>query len=791
MLRFVRLPERGVTPLHTDAAGTLPPDAFGPFRVLHQVGAGALGPVFRAYDPEHDRLVALKLIRLDMPPERAHALVAELGRIIDAGLTHPILAAPIATGLADVTPFLAQEFVSADSLDLVVRDYGPPPPAEALRVATQLAGALDFCAAAEVYHGALHPRDVLVSSDDTRLTGIGLAQAFERAGLAATLRRPYTAPERAAGLPWSRTADVFSLAAVIYEMLTGRRIAGVGERAASGLGDIAGLNNAALRSVFTRALAERADERFPSTMAFADALREVIPERGAAAAPPSPSAEPTPAIHVQPATVDAPAAPVKTAPVKASSVKADPMRAEPATPEPATPEPAPISAPKQERTAREPVRSRKERIVEEDMRLPLDAEPIHEEIDRRLAARPAAPAIDDLTLAPAPISSATEDNRFDDVLFERELEEVKQMVAAEPPAQPPVPEPAAPNPLSILTVPPPVAREPQVKVKREPSAVPAMPLEIPPSKPELRPHVDPAFAASSLTLERGESVPSRSVLPFLLTLLLGVAIGFAGGYAVGGRDMSVADTVAARTETAATAGSTGTPPAPPQEFTESAIREVPPDTRAGSPSPAAADAAVPTDAKPAASPAHAPAPAPRADTASHPAATPATPSTGRLLIRSTPAGARVTIDGRDAGRTPVTERSVAMGAHTIRVTRDGYVAEERRVTMTAARPSQTLAFELDRARSPAPGNATATHAPASATPGTAGRYTGALLVESRPTAANVYVDGKLAGKTPVSLESLDAGEHTVHLEMDGYRRWSRSVRVVAGERNKVTASLER
>src|SRR5262245_37986905 len=125
MLRFGRLPERGVTQLQTDAAGTLPPDAFGPFRVLHQVGAGALGPVFRAYDPENDRLVALKLIRVDMPPERAHALVAELWRVIGAGLTHPILAAPIATGLADVTPYLAQEFVSADSLDMVVRDYGP------------------------------------------------------------------------------------------------------------------------------------------------------------------------------------------------------------------------------------------------------------------------------------------------------------------------------------------------------------------------------------------------------------------------------------------------------------------------------------------------------------------------------------------------------------------------------------------------------------------------------------------------------------------------------------------
>jgi len=284
------------------------------------------------------------------------------------------------------------------------------------------------------------------------------------------------------------------------------------------------------------------------------------------------------------------------------------------------------------------------------------------------------------------------------------------------------------------------------------------------------------------------------VLPFLLTLLLGTAIGFAGGYAVGGRDMTVADTLPARTETAATAG-TGTPQAPSQEFTESTIREVAPDHSATS-APAAATVAVPAGAAGtvdtrSAKPSPPVAPPPARESASAPRPETARP-TGRLLIRSTPTGARVTIDGRDAGPTPLTERNLAFGTHTVRVTRDGYVAEERRVTMTTARPSQTLAFELDRVRTPAParGASTASRPPSTATPTTAGRYTGALLVESRPTAAKVYVDGKLAGTTPLSVESLDAGEHVVYIEMDGHQRWSRSVRIVAGERNKVTASLE-
>src|SRR5262249_35677261 len=145
--------------LNTEAAGTAPPDAFGPFRVLHQIGAGTLGPVFRAYDPERERLVAVKLFKLDLPPERVHLLVGAFERIIAADLTHPSLAAPVATGISDVAAYLVHDYLAGESLDRVVREHGPAPPSEAIRVAAQLADALDFAAAVNIVHGALHPRD--------------------------------------------------------------------------------------------------------------------------------------------------------------------------------------------------------------------------------------------------------------------------------------------------------------------------------------------------------------------------------------------------------------------------------------------------------------------------------------------------------------------------------------------------------------------------------------------------------------------------------------------------------
>jgi hypothetical protein len=74
---------------------------------------------------------------------------------------------------------------------------------------------------------------------------------------------------------------------------------------------------------------------------------------------------------------------------------------------------------------------------------------------------------------------------------------------------------------------------------------------------------------------------------------------------------------------------------------------------------------------------------------------------------------------------------------------------------------------------------------------TEARFVGALAVDSRPTGAKVFVDGTLVGTTPVALPTVAAGSHVIRLEHDGYRRWSSSVRIVASEQNRVTASLER
>ena len=81
--------------------------------------------------------------------------------------------------------------------------------------------------------------------------------------------------------------------------------------------------------------------------------------------------------------------------------------------------------------------------------------------------------------------------------------------------------------------------------------------------------------------------------------------------------------------------------------------------------------------------------------------------------------------------------------------------------------------------------------PARPRPASQESFVGSLTIESRPDGAKVFVDGRLAGATPLVLPQIGAGEHVVRLEHDGYRNWSSSVRIVAGEKNRVTASLEK
>jgi hypothetical protein len=143
----------------------------------------------------------------------------------------------------------------------------------------------------------------------------------------------------------------------------------------------------------------------------------------------------------------------------------------------------------------------------------------------------------------------------------------------------------------------------------------------------------------------------------------------------------------------------------------------------------------------------------------------------------------VFVDGERRGETPMAIRDLELGTRLVRVQRDGFVPEERRISLTAGRPSRSLDVDLTRVAAAAP----APPPPPPAAPVPA--RTGELLVDSRPAGAAVSLNGKPVGVTPVTLDQLAPGDYSLELRLAGYLPFTTSVQVVAGARARVGASL--
>jgi len=198
------------------------------YAVEHEIGAGGMATVYLARDVRHDRHVALKVLR----PELAAVLGAErfLAEIrITARLDHPHILTLIDSGEADGALYYVLPFVHGESLrDKLTRErqLGLE---EALQITRQVASALDYAHRQGVVHRDIKPENILLHEGEAMLADFGIALAVKEAGgnrlteTGLSLGTPqYMSPEQATG---GRTldarSDVYSLAAVLYEMLAG------------------------------------------------------------------------------------------------------------------------------------------------------------------------------------------------------------------------------------------------------------------------------------------------------------------------------------------------------------------------------------------------------------------------------------------------------------------------------------------------------------------------------------------------------------------------------------------
>ncbi len=198
------------------------------YRIESEIGAGGMATVYLAQDLRHDRKVALKLLR----PELSAVIGAErfLAEIkLTANLQHPHILPLFDSGEADGFLFYVMPFVEGESLRSRLNREKQLPVADAVRIATEVAGALDYAHRHGVVHRDIKPENILVHDGRALVADFGIALAASKAGgnrmteTGMSLGTPhYMSPEQAMGeREITARSDVYALGVVLYEMLTG------------------------------------------------------------------------------------------------------------------------------------------------------------------------------------------------------------------------------------------------------------------------------------------------------------------------------------------------------------------------------------------------------------------------------------------------------------------------------------------------------------------------------------------------------------------------------------------
>ncbi len=281
---------------------------FGRYRIVAELGRGAMGAVYRAVDPLIEREVAVKTLLPNLP-EEAIAEVRErfLREAKSAGrLNHPNIVTIYDVGEQEGVAYIAMELLEGRSLQQMLRDPQPLAHDTVADLIAQVAEALDYAQRFKIVHRDVKPANVMVdSAGRAKLADFGVAHVpsstMTQTGTALGSPR-YMSPEQVLGLPIDPRSDIFSLGVVLYEALTRHtpferasdtnvfslmhRIAGEPHTPAH---DIDPKIPAAFDRILDRALAKKVEERYQRAGEMAADLRNYRDLGAAPAAQPAAS----------------------------------------------------------------------------------------------------------------------------------------------------------------------------------------------------------------------------------------------------------------------------------------------------------------------------------------------------------------------------------------------------------------------------------------------------------------------------------------------------------------------
>jgi serine/threonine-protein kinase len=262
----------------------------GKYEILATLGQGAMGVVYKAFDPLIERTVALKTIRKEaLTPKDMEPLLTRFKQEAQAAgrLNHPGIVTVYEYGEAEGTVFIAMEFVQGRELKEILDNNERLPLATAVNLITQLLDALAYSHAHGVVHRDIKPGNIIILDDGRiKVTDFGIAK-IESSTLTQfgdVFGTPSCmSPEQFTGQPVDRRSDLFSVGVILYHLLTGEKpfpgnsmptiMHRVLNTAPPNISDVNFQVHASFDQLINKALAKKAAERFQTATEFAAALK--------------------------------------------------------------------------------------------------------------------------------------------------------------------------------------------------------------------------------------------------------------------------------------------------------------------------------------------------------------------------------------------------------------------------------------------------------------------------------------------------------------------------------------
>ena len=268
------------------------PQTIGRYQVLDSIGYGAMGAVYKAFDPLIKRTLAIKTIRLDIP-RQSPQYRSFIDRFyhearISGTLSHPNIVTLFDIGEEGGLPYLAMEFVEGETISSIVERGERFPPEKVIALVSQIASAVDYAHSKGVIHRDIKPSNlILYESERVKVTDFGIAKLVdaEMTQSGTLLGTPsYMSPEQAMGDKLDGRSDIFSLGVCAFEMLSGEqpfpgtnvtsilyKLVHVDPIEPANL-EMNGLVPQKWHEVFSRVLAKKPDDRYQTANDFVQDL---------------------------------------------------------------------------------------------------------------------------------------------------------------------------------------------------------------------------------------------------------------------------------------------------------------------------------------------------------------------------------------------------------------------------------------------------------------------------------------------------------------------------------------